>query len=260
MTKTNTIVALTLSMITFVLTSCREQEVSLSNDEQHRQDSLALHVAVLPVEDCLPLYLIEALALDDSCGLDLRLWDHAALMDIDTTYERRHVLLAYEDSLRLSHYSGGDTLWRKMPARMFLVANRLKSMTGLKKLFERMIAVERWSMTDSFATMMIRKSGVDISDVYRPQINNVKLRYRMLQDGLVDCAILPEPYASWAKDQGHKILGNNDSIRISTGFYLKTDTLDAYRRRQLEMLDSLYDEAKEMLKTFKLDSLDVFSL
>lgn len=259
MTKTKYF-ALALSLILMVMTSCREQEVALSIDEQQCVDSLALHVAVMPVEDCLPLYLIEALALDDSCGLDLRLWRHSALMDIDTTYERSHVLLAYEDSIRLSHYSGGDTLWRRMPGRLLLVANRLKKVTDFKKLFERMIAVERWSKTDSFVSIIVEQSGLENSDVYRPQVNDVKLRYRMLQDGLVDCAILPQPYAGWANKQGHRILANSDSLYLGMGFYLKTDTLDDYRRRQLHVLDSLYDQAKEMLNHINLDSLDVFSL
>lgn len=253
-------VALALSLMTFVLTSCREQGVALSIEEERRADSLALTVAVMPVEDCLPVYLIEALSLDDSCGLDLRLLPHASLMDIDTTYERSHAILAYEDSLRLLHYSGEDTLWMRTPHEMALLTTKERKITKLKQLMESKIAVARWSAVDSFASSVINSSSVDPLDIYRPQINDVRLRYRMLQDGLVDGAILPQPYISWAKSQGHRVLMRSRCEDYRVGFYIKKYNLDTHRQRQLHKFDSLYNVARHMLQTYQLDSLQVFSL
>ena len=269
------------------LASCNGQEAKLSESELRHRDSLALHVAVLPIADCLPLYVAKTRHLDDSVGLDLRLVRYDALMDIDTAYIRRHVDVAWEDSFRLAIYQQHiphfadtfyaiepDTLWLPTPGRLFFMASRKGKVKKLSHLTERMVAVTRWSLIDSLCTIVVDSAHVQQQDVYRPQVNNVKLRLRMLRENLIDCAILPEPYASWAKSEKHRILYtfpdtlNTDSMGLRqsrlTGFFVRQSIFeDSLRTSQLNLLRKVYDRGYEILEQEGLsaiDSLDVFSL
>ena len=286
MRKTSVIKLLSITL--FALASCNGQEAMLSESELRHRDSLALHVAVLPIEDCLPLYVAEARGLADSVGLDLRLMRYDALMDVDTAYLLRHVEVAWEDSFRLAAYRSrhphfvprndsveADTLWGATQGRLFFIASRKSKVKKLKDLEERMVAVTRWSLVDSLCTMAVDAGGVNQQDVYRPQINNVKLRARMLRENLLDCAILPEPYASWVKAEKHRVLyqypkslPENDSTGLRrsriTGFYVRKSVLqDSMRQVQLKQLVDVYIQGQKILLEeglSALDSLDVFTL
>lgn len=268
------------------LTSCNRQEVVLSEDELRRQDSLALHVAVLPVEACLPLYLAESIGLADSLGLDLRLIRCESLMDIDTAYFNRHIEVAWEDRLRVEQYSrqspgflhrdsinGTDTMWLHTPTHLYLLASRQSKIKRLSQLTEKMIAVTRWSAVDSFCNIAIDSAHINQYDVYRPQVNSLKLRMRMLRENLVECAVLPEPYATWAKKEKHRVLFSTEhaadssalaQLEYATGFFSTRQTLaDSLRRKQTEQLRKVYIRAKEILDREGiqiLDSLNIFTL
>jgi len=272
-------------LILWALASCNGQEAMLSDTAG--RDSSALYVAVMPVEDCLPLYLAEKRGLADTLGLKMKLLRYDALMDIDTAYVLRHADVAWEDSFRLAQYhtqtphfatdsilKEPDTLWMPTKGRWCFVASRKSKIKKLKDLHEKMVGITRWSLADTLCNIVVNQAGINQQDVYRPQINNVKLRMRMLRENLLDAAILPEPYASWAKAEKHRILFEypkdvvpSDSVmrksRI-TGFYVRRNFADdTLRLKQLKLLEKVYRKARKMLETEGLsaiDSLDVFTL
>lgn len=272
-------------LILWALASCNGQEAMLSDADT--RDSSALYVAVMPIEDCLPLYLAEQRGLGDTLGLKLRLLRYDALMDIDTAYILRHADVAWEDSFRLAQYhrqtpnfataaalKEADTLWMPTEGRWCFIASRKGKIKKLEDLHERMVGISRWSLADTLCTVVVNQAGVNQQDVYRPQINNVKLRMRMLRENLLDAAILPEPYASWAKAEKHRILFEypkdivpSDTVMGKTrlkGFFVRQEFLkDTMRCRQLELLHKVYRQAQDILEReglSALDSLDVFTL
>lgn len=272
-------------LILWALASCNGQEAMLSDADT--RDSSTLFVAVMPIEDCLPLYLAEQRGLGDTLGLKLKLLRYDALMDIDTAYILRHADVAWEDSFRLAQYhrqtpnfatdsalKEPDTLWMPTEGRWCFIASRKGKIKKLKDLNERMVGITRWSLADTLCNIVVNQAGVNQQDVYRPQINNVKLRMRMLRENLLDAAILPEPYASWAKAEKHRILFEypkdvvpSDSVMRKTrikGFFVRQDFLkDTLHSKQLELLHKVYRQAQDILEReglSALDSLDVFTL
>ena len=61
------------------LISCQQEQNTLLPEEQAMKDSTALHVAVIPVMDCLPIYYAERMQMFQSEGVDVRLteWMYA---------------------------------------------------------------------------------------------------------------------------------------------------------------------------------------
>lgn len=272
-------------LLLWALASCNGQEAMLSDTVG--RDSSALYVAVMPVEDCLPLYLAEQRGLADTFGLKMKLLRYDALMDIDTAYILRHADVAWEDSFRLAQYhtqtpnfasdsimAERDTLWMPTEGRWCFIASRKGKIKKLEDLHEKMVGITRWSLADTLCNIVVHQAGINQQDVYRPQINNVKLRMRMLRENLLDAVILPEPYASWAKAEKHRILFEyprdvipSESVMRKTritGFYVRRNFIeDTLRLKQLRLLEKVYRKAQKMLETEGLsaiDSLDVFSL
>ena len=68
------------------LTSCKkEKNEQPINFGTERYDSAALHVALVPNRDCLPIYYAERTGIYDSLGLKLQIASYGSQMDCDTT-------------------------------------------------------------------------------------------------------------------------------------------------------------------------------
>lgn len=222
------------------MVSCKREAVVLSPEEQARMDSMALHVAVMPVTDCLPLAYAVSSGITDSLGLDVRLCDYLAQMDVDTALQRGRVEVAYSDLVRALR------MMPTTPVRAFMSGTSPIALVALKsgrvkkihQLKERMVAISRLSISDYWCDAMLDSVFMQGEDVYRPQVHDVQLRTDMLRTGLVDAAILPSPYSRWMQRVGHKIV----DLSPSRGPYLsawlaRTDILtDSFRVHQIKLL------------------------
>lgn len=237
-----------------MLASCVKQEAMLSPDQQAQRDSSALQVAVMPVLSCLPVYYAQRTGLADSVGLDIRLHHFQAQMDIDTAIIRNHIDIAPSDLIRALR------LWTDTTqVRAFMAVDEPVSLTALKgkrvskvhQLKEKMVAIARLSITDYWCDQMVDSTEVSHADFYRPQVNDVRLRTEMLRTGLMDAAILPEPYASWMKNEGHIELKRTDenSPRLAAWVARGNPGIDSLKALQLRKFQQVYDLAAKQIRS-----------
>ena len=181
----------------------------LSNQESAQQDSNVLRIAVLPILQSLPIYYAEETGMMESTNPKMRLMRYKALMDIDTAVINQRVDIALTDIIKAIQLCERKTsvasIW-SIYEPMSLVALKDKRVSKVKQMKEKMIAISRLSISDYWCDKMVDTSEVSHQDFYRPQVNDITLRTDMLRTGLIDAAILPEPYAQWMVSEGHKKL------------------------------------------------------
>ncbi len=205
-----------IAVTLYLLTSCGARGVKLSGGGG--EDSLALSVAVTPTMDCLPVYYAQRMGLFDSLGIEVRLRSYMSQMDIDTALAAGSVDLAHTSLTRL------EVMRRKrrvscdvvagIAERLYLISARGKRVKSLRQLKGRMVAIDRFSNSDYWSDRITEKGDMELTDIYRPQFNDVRLRYSMLAAQLIDAALLPEPYASEARARGHRqLFATPDSAR-----------------------------------------------
>lgn len=235
-----------------LLISCQNKQESASPEDLAQRDSLALHVAVVPVMDCLPVYYAERRGLFRREGLDVRLTEYLSLMDCDTALQQGRVELAYADLARLLELQGDSVPYRVvmgLNGEIRLVTAKSKRIRTLKHLKERMIALDRHSAADYWSDELMKQAGLEQSAVYRPQINDVQLRTTMLEEQLVDAALLPQPYAQRAELSGNKGIA---SQRKTQGAFAciasqRQNLSDSLRSTQIRMFIKAYNEAVKEL-------------
>jgi len=233
-----------------MLASCaHKQEAMLSVTENKKADSLALNVALMPTLGCLPIYYAQRTGITDSLNLDIRLLRYTAQMDIDTALIRGHADVAYTDIIRAIRLSDSISLsaFLATDEPITMVAQKGKKINKLKDMNEKMIAICRLCATDYWCEKMLDSAKVKQEDVYRPQINDVKLRAKMIRTGLLEGAMLEEPYASWAIMEKNKNLFRTQDKSFGfavwvTPFSLKKDNT---RKKQIQKFVSAYKTAVE---------------
>ncbi|MBR4533427.1 MAG: ABC transporter substrate-binding protein [Bacteroidaceae bacterium] len=234
-----------------LLSACHSSP-TLSPEEVARRDSAALHVALLPVADCFPFYIAQRSGIYERLGLDLRILTLQAQLDTDTALLHGRAELVYSDLVRAIMIQQTDTFDLRAiasaPAELDLITARRGRVRSLNQLKERMVAVARHSITDYWSDRLMDSARMTQTDIFRPQINDVRIRTDMICNGTMDAAFLPEPFAHEALLRGNTRNFSTRGLQPQLGAYLVPTWVlgDSTRTRQLRLLFQGYEEARTL--------------
>ncbi|MBQ7495970.1 MAG: ABC transporter substrate-binding protein [Bacteroidaceae bacterium] len=232
----------------FAFSGC-SQKADVSPEEEARRDSVALHVALMPVADCLPFYVAQRAGIYERLGLDLRIHTLWAQLDTDTALLRRRVHVVYSDLVRAMMIQQTDTFDLRavaaLPGELQLITNRRGRVRALGQLKERMVAVSRHSITDYWSDRLMDSARMAQTDIFRPQINSVRIRTDMLCNGTMDAALLPQPFALETRLRGHALNFSTEGLQPRLAALLVPTAVlaDTTRLQQIRWLFQGYDEA-----------------
>ena len=238
-------------VLTSVLASCHSTP-TLSPEEEARRDSAALHVALMPVADCFPFYIAQRTGIYERLGLDLRILTLQAQLDTDTALLHRRAELVYSDLVRAIMIQQADTFdvraIASAPAEMELITARRGRVRAISQLKERMVAVARHSITDYWSDRLMDSARMEQTAIFRPQINDVRIRTDMICNGTMDAAFLPEPFACEARLRGNVSNFSTRQLQPRLGAFLVPTWVlnDTTRTRQLRLLFQGYEEARQL--------------
>lgn len=168
----------------------------------------AIILTLMPVTDCLPLYYAQAHGLFTKQGLRVNVRTLTSLTDADTAIINASTHFGFTDSSRVASATA-DSLMAPVlhtNGRMALVTCgklRLRKMADLKL---RTIAALRQSPSARLRQDVLRKAGISEEDGLCPQIGDLEVRTAMLKENQIDAAILPEPFATAARNAGHRLM------------------------------------------------------
>lgn len=237
----------------FALLSCGpsvEEQRRISREERarlHREDSLALKVAVMPTLDCLPVFVAKELHLTDTLGLDMRPKMFNAQMDCDTAFVGSTAEMAFTDLVRTEKLIKNGTPVRYLSATTLswqFITNRTTRVKEAKQLGDKMVAMTRYSATD-YLTDYILHDVKTTAPAYKIQINDITVRLHMLQNNEMDALWLPEPQATVARQLKHTVVFDTRKEDIWLGVIAvnKRRTGDAYRQKQINLFVKAYNNA-----------------
>lgn len=222
--------------------------------ELQRQDSLALKIAVMPTLDCLPVFVAKDREMFDTTRADIRQKMFYAQMDCDTAIAGGSVEGAFSDIIRAERLENkGIGLDRLSPTNLswLLMANHKARITRLSQLSDKMIAMTRHSATDVLSDRAL--NGVKTkSQVFRIQVNDVRIRLSMLQNNEMDAAWLPEPYATMAKANGHNQIYDSRNMKEEFGVIIfnRKKTRDQRRKEQIKAFIKGYNTACDSINKY----------
>lgn len=222
-----------------------------------REDSAAFKVAILPTLDCLPVFVAKHHQLYDTAKIDLRLKAYSAQMDCDTALMNQRVEAGFSDLVRAEKMQSQGTELHYMTATSIywqLIGNRLARIKQLKQMDDKMMAMTRNSATDLLGELAIDSVKLKPERVFRVQINDVRLRLKMLENNEMDVMWLPEPQATAARMQKHHVLTDSRKSDIHLGVIAirKSIMTDKTRQQQIEAFTKAYNDAVDSINKYGL--------
>ena len=192
----------------FMLTACqsdKEQEIPV-NFGTEAFDSTALHIALIPHRESLPIYYAEQKGIFKRIGLNLQIASYKSQLECDTALLGNFADGGLIDRARLdSYHKQADRLsilWQKPYPIQIFTCHTLR-IKHIKNLYGRTIGTTRSSAEDNVLNFLLDKYQIAPGDVYRPQINDMKLRAEMLDGNQIDAALLSWPYTVLARSSQH---------------------------------------------------------
>lgn len=212
-------------------------------------DSAAIRIGYLPTLDALPLLVAEQEGLFDSLKTDIQLVEYTSNMDIDTAFVNHRIHGALTDVCRAILHNSNDQeikIAGKTDGVSYLISQQKLRLRKIADLPERMIAIARNEASDWKLDLMLKEAGMDLSEVNRPQVNNVQLRQEMVSKEMIDAAIVPEPYATAAIVNGDRII-ETGSEPLQTGCIIFPQKILVSRETELRFLAMAYNIAVERI-------------
>ena len=218
--------------------------------QQHREDSAALKVAVMPTMDCLPLFVASERGMFGKTDVRLRLF--TAQMDCDTAVAGGSVQGTVTDLVRAERLMQKGTPLKYVTttnAYWQLFTNRTARIKTLKQLDDKMVAMTRYSVTDLLADRVRDSAKLDRERLFKIQVNDVNIRLKMLQNSEIDAALLTEPQAMLARLARHTQLMDTRKLNLTMGAiaFREKDLEAKKRQQQLEDFKKGYNTACDSL-------------
>ena len=235
-----------LPFIVAGLFSCNNNDNKTAAD----YDSTALHLALVPTMDNLPLYYAQETGIFDSLGLNIELLTYSSAMDCDTAFTNGETDGVVSDIVKANIWrSNGDSVKVVMRTdlNLFLMSthsSRIKSVNNIK---EKIMAITRNSALDYMADKVMEHIKLPLLQLNKPQINDIALRCKMTDQNQYDGAFLPEPYAMEAENNGaHRLISSSELIGNLSAVIFH-DSIVSKRNDDIRKLVEGYDIAVKRL-------------
>lgn len=208
-----------------------------------------LRIGVLPTLDCLPWWVALGEGLLDSLPLPVSLATFDNSLDGDDALLRGALDGCVTDLVRgewmrsrgaeIEYLTSTDAYWQLLSGRRA----RIKNVRGLK---DKLVATTRHSAAAMLIDAVADSAAAEPDAVFRIQINDPRLRLKMINNNETDAAIFAEPQAAAARRGGHHVLADSRRYGWQQGVVVVTRA-GLTRAGSAAALTTAYDAAVDLI-------------
>lgn len=232
-----------------------EEQKRISREERRAafvEDSLSLKVGVLPTEDCYQALVAEKLSLFEKVGVTVHLRHYGSLSECRIALKNNMIEGAYIDStlMKIVEEKDATPLDGCKPTNLSwkMIACKLSRVSKVAQLNEKVVAADSHGDSHVFAELAIDSLVRKQQNVFVVQCEDVNVRYRMLSVGNVDVAMLPEPFASKAVGEGHKVIKDYSQKKKGVLAFRKSALADKRIKGQYDLFLKALDIANDSIR------------
>lgn len=233
-------------LLAFLAISCDDgQEYSNAKiTDRLRNDTASVQIAVLPTMDCLPILVASERGIFERENMHVGIRYYKSQMDCDTALLRGWANVMVTDLVRAEYIKDQDeqlTYLTSTDAYWQLQTVRTARIHRLSQLDDKMLAMTRYSVTDMLGDYLVDSAGLAPERVFRVQVNDLDVRLGMLQTGIMDALLLPEPQATLGHRANTSLLFDTRQAGIRMGVIVAKDkSLD---NNEISVFQKVYNEA-----------------
>lgn len=178
----------------------------------------------------------KAQGIYDSLGLNLKIHLYSSLSDCEETLKKGTNDAVYCDFFRsivMQQEKPKYCFLYNFKEELLLLSGRDIRIKNLKQIRKRTISVYRNSASDYLCDYVAGQIHIDKEDIFRPQISDIFIRKKMLENGQIEATILPQPLALDMTLCGHSELLSTKKKDGNTSINsVILSTMDDYKEKE----------------------------
>ncbi len=181
----------------------------------------SLRIAVIPIIDTLPIYVAQSEGLFGKYGLEVNVIPVASAPERDqllqagqadgTVNELLSVIFFNRNQVRLQAVRFGLMASKGM-GHFFLLVSPGSGIQRAQDLKGAEIGISKGTIIEYITDRLLTAQGLDPKDVHYVSIPKIADRMALLSSGKLKAAVMPDPLAGLAVQQGAKVLLNDASL------------------------------------------------
>ncbi|GEM_PF-3013923 len=191
----------------------------------------------LGLVDSIPYTISQNKELLDSLGLTLNLTVFPNTTERDSALFNGTVdgtIIDYIDIIKLQSAGFPIRIVMDIDTAYYLIAGIGNEIRTPEQLRGGNIATTRNAIADYITDRILQQAGISPGEINKAEIRKTSLQLDLLQNGLVDAAIFPNPYADIAIKDGNRSLLSTTKAGISVAGLVFTDAALSNKRKEIE--------------------------
>ncbi|SEO64004.1 NitT/TauT family transport system substrate-binding protein [Amphibacillus marinus] len=200
--------------------------------------------------DVLPIVIAEEKGYFEEEGLALNLELFTSANDRDAAFISGELEGMICDMIAINLYQNSDVdvkITSVTNGDFQLIGRKDEALTDLNDIVGRKVAISDNTSIEYALDKMVEHAGLSIDAPEKVIVPALPVRLEMLRNDQVDVAVLPEPFASLALQDGYKLLGSAHELGYYTSVTAFTQEVLEGKQKEVESFFSAYNKAVDYL-------------
>lgn len=226
-----------------ILSSCANNE-----SKKGKEDLAELNIGVMYSADIIPLAVMQENDIDKKNSFELNMEVFSSAKDRDAALQAGELDGVFTDFIGVCMYqnAGIDVkITGSTDGDYQLVAGKNENVTSLDECKGKSIAISENTLIDYSLDYILEQKGYDSSYLEKVVVPKIPERVEMLSAGKIGMGLLPEPFATIAKNDGAVLLGSANELGLypavsaflQSSIDKKSDVISNYYKAYDEAVD-----------------------
>jgi NitT/TauT family transport system substrate-binding protein len=215
----------------------------------------AIKLGAMSSMDYIPYVVAMKHGIYDSLGVQVELVKFFSANDRDAAFQAGMIdgtIIDYTGAILQQANGIPLRLIMKNDGFFYLIANKDKHIRRPDDLRGKSLSVSRNTVIEYTTDFLLQTAGLTEDEVEKPEINKIPLRLEMLQNGQIDACVLPDPFATIARANGHPALTTTREAGISVTGTMFTEQALRNKRKAVEKIVQGYNLGVSYIRTHPL--------
>lgn len=212
----------------------------------------SLTVGLTPGTDAIPFIIAKEKGYFEKQGLDVKLEVFKSAKDRDAAFQSGALDGACADEVAVTLYQNGGfdvKITGITDGDFMLVAGKNSGIKSVNDLKGKKIAISEKTVIEYTLDKLLEKNGITSDEVEKVAIPAIPTRLEMLKNNKVDVALLPEPFSTFAINDGAVLLNSAYREGMYPNVSVFTQKSIDTKSNEINALYKAYAEAVEYINS-----------
>lgn len=226
--------------------------IGCSQEKPAAQPANPIAIGIMPDVESIPFIIAEKNGYFAQQGVEVELVPFKSAKDRDSALQSGQLDGVITDIVAVVFYNEGGMnlqICSKNDGDIKLMAGKDTGIASINDIKGKSIGISSNTIMEYTVDKMLAAGQISTAEVNKIAIPQLPTRLEMLQGGKVDAAILPDPMADLAVQNGAVVLASTDAMANKAGAIAFTDQCLQENMAEMKGIFRAYDEAIEYLAT-----------